>query len=105
MSGFSSLMPAELCTQGSNTDGSGEARGKGKRCDLELQLQLPFGVGMARNKTHWVFCDSLETASSGRAFVPVFLHPPAASALQNSVTSLGAFHKMDPVVFGFLGMF
>ena len=96
-------MPAELCTRGSATGSSREACGKGKRCDPELQL--PLDVGMMCNKTRWVFCDPLETASSGQAFVLVFLHPPATSALQNAVRSLGAFHKMDPVVSGFLGVF
>lgn len=77
---------------------------KRKRCDPELQLQPPLDVGTVRNKTRWVFYDPLETASSGQAFVLDLLHPPATSALQNAVRSLSAFHKMDPVVFGFLGI-
>jgi len=98
-------MPAELCARGSAGDGSGAARGEGKRCDPEPRLQLPLRVGMVRNETRRVFYDPLETASSGRAFVLALLHSPATSALQNAVGSPGAFHKMNPVAFGFLCIF
>lgn len=69
-------MPAEPRTRGSAVDGSREADGKGKRCDpAPCQCVVKF-LGY--------LVILFETVSSGQAFLPLFLHPPATSALQNA---------------------
>lgn len=89
-------MPAELCTPGSAWPAWRATVEKGK------QLQLPPGAGMVPNTTRRCLVILPNQRALGGSWS---LHPPASSALQNALRSLGAFHALGPSVFGFLGTF